>query len=109
MVTCKSVYAFSQSSVMVLIRDQPAKLLIRISKQGNRVIPMCRLGKGIYYSHKSTVETIGKFVKANLVTLEKTDKIVLVRLTKKGLDMCKILYNLRNDFGEEVICYDRKK
>jgi hypothetical protein len=93
---------------MVFIRDQPAKLLIRISKQGNKVIPMSRLGKGIYYSNKSTVETIGKFVTAGLVTLEKKGKIVLVKLNKRGLEMCKILFDIKTNFGEEVICYERK-
>ena len=94
---------------MVFIRDQPAKLLIRISKQGRNEIPISRLGKGIYFSSKSTVETVSKFIEIGLVTVEKKGKMSLTKLTKKGLLLCKNFYEMKEFFGEGIICYERHK
>jgi DNA-binding MarR family transcriptional regulator len=93
---------------MVFIRDQPARLLIRISKQTNRQIPVSKIGKGIYLSSRSTVEAVTRFTAMNLVKIEKKGRLILTKITPKGQVLCKNLFELKENFGEGIICYEKK-
>lgn len=88
---------------MTFLNDRPAKLLIRISKKTQRDVPLTKLGKGIYKSNICTASVVNEFMASGLVYIEKKGNMSIVRITSKGKDLCKDLFDLRFKYGEGII------
>jgi len=90
---------------MTFLNDRPTKLLIRASKKSLRDIPLTKLGKGIYNSKICTTKMVTKFMESGLVYIEKKGNMSIVRITNKGRDLCKDLFDLRVKYGDSIVYY----
>jgi len=88
---------------MTFLNDRPTKLLIRVSKKTLRDIPLTKLGMGIYNSKICTTKVISRFMECGLVYIEKKGNMSLVKITKKGKDLCKDLFDLREKYGDGIV------
>lgn len=79
----------------LVINEKQADLLIGVNKQG-RLESLTNLAKlGGYNTFAQAFKVMNKFEEKGLVKFEKKGRIKMIELTEKGMEVCRLLVELR--------------
>jgi len=79
----------------VFFREKPAMMLVTLLNSGPEIYASS-LAKTVDCTYSHVVKILQEMQKAGIVTFERQGRLKVLKLTKKGQDVAKNIYNIKN-------------